>query len=280
MSEKKAPLYQGTPKLCNNGSICLRSSLLLCWGLASSPWWHAFVCFRGDKSPVWLLWMCFRSSDICDFHWQLQWWKHFNKTTHPELAMQLTNLSSRKLFFIPLLWSITGYLGLPKMLDVDWKMVQVCSSCMQQDSCKTFIFATFCPECWTILAFGVAKMPKMSKLLPGPEWSWSCYTSEAISISITFSLDRSLCEKVSGSLIIYYIIGNLLFQCCVATFLGQKFENPKLHENYVRSKCLSAHLLQPCLWENTCRILDRHIASMNHLPTFSNTVQTRPKIGE
>ena len=128
MSEKKAPLYQGTPKLCNNGSICLRSSLLLCWGLASSPWWHAFVCFRGDKSPVWLLWMCFRSSDICDFHWQLQWWKHFNKTTHPELAMQLTNLSSRKLFFIPLLWSITGYLGLPKMLDVDWKMVQVVCS--------------------------------------------------------------------------------------------------------------------------------------------------------
>ena len=78
-----------------------------------------------------------------------------------------------------------------------WCWLKDGSSCMQQDSCNTFIFATFCPECWTILAFGVAKMPKLSKLLPGPEWSWSCYTSEAISISITFSLDRSLCEKVS-----------------------------------------------------------------------------------
>ena len=112
---------------------------------------------------------------------------------------------------------------------------------MQQDSCNTFIFATFCPECWTILAFGVAKMPKLSKLLPGPEWSWSCYTSEAISISITFSLDRSLCEKVSGSLIIYYIIGNLLFQCCVATFLGQKYFQEKhtlKTANCMRTMCV------------------------------------------
>ena len=142
------------------------------------------------------------------FHWQLQWWKHFNKTTHPKLAMQLTNLSSRKLFFIPLLWSITGYLGLPNMLGVDLKMVQVCSSCMQQDSCNTFTLSLqlFALECRTILAFGVAKMPKMSKT-----FARSRMVLELLHFWGNFNLDNILTRPITlweGIWIPYNILYN------------------------------------------------------------------------
>ena len=149
-----------------------------------------------------LLWMCFRSSDICDFSLTTTVMETLQQDHTPQTCYATDKPFKSEAILHSASVEHHWISGSTKNA---WCWLKDGSSCMQQDSCNTFIFATFCPECWTILAFGVAKMPKLSKLLPGPEWSWSCYTSEAISISITFSLDRSLCEKVSGSLIIYYM---------------------------------------------------------------------------